>query len=245
MVALEQLTLQISVRYRDTFIDGTDVDKIRSRLPRLATFTFSIYTFYLHHANGYGPSTDDVQRTFAPQASVRCFVDYAPDGRSQCHIFSVPFAFDYLEGITNHFPDDRFMNVRELLVCDWAQPFEREFFERIAHSFPLLQSWIVLNKNEPQERAGWETLFPPVEYRHLVHLNIRGSHIAYVEHFLRHTRMNVPRLTNINIDYEKLALATENFTNDATRANCVKIEKVFFERATACSREFYLYFSSL
>jgi hypothetical protein len=94
--------------------------------------------------------------------------------------------FSFLHDITNYFPGGRFIHVRILFVIDTIGPFEHEFFERIAHSYPLLNSFTVFNQRE-QKRSrqclNHEQVCSVIEYPHLNKLDLHYAHIDYVEHF--------------------------------------------------------------
>jgi hypothetical protein len=127
-------------------------------------------------------------------------------------------------------------------------PFEHEFFERIARSFPLLNNITVFNQRK-QKRSrqclDHEQVASVVEYSHLTELDLRYAHIDYVEQFLINTRIYLPHLNVIRVQYQHLTIVTENFTNNATRLNCAKVKRVITEEAMVHSKDFYLYFPSL
>ena len=57
------------------------------------------------------------------------------------HVFSLPFMFEALQYIGNTFPSIIFSHVRRLTVRDEV-PFEHEFFNRIAWSFPFAETFM-------------------------------------------------------------------------------------------------------
>jgi hypothetical protein len=66
--------------------------------------------------------------------------------------------------------------------------------------------------------------------------------------FLRRmTNLNtyVPRLHTLEIQYEKLVIVTNNFTNDATRHNCSQLKQLIFNELVDYKQHFYLYFPFL
>ena len=228
MIKLEELTLNIINDERTTFIDGTQInDKILVHMPCLRKFTFHISTeVELHHLTHY-PSNEDIQRTFINigYEQVCCILNYIIDSVI-CHVFSLPFAFDYLAYIGNTFPPMDFSRVRELEVHDKIA-FKHEFFLRIARFFPLLKKLSVINfKSQSQMRdnsvSNNNELYSIVEYPNLISLCLRSSHIDYVEQFLNETKTHLPHLTKLVVDYDELRFVTKNFTRDATRRNCAK-----------------------
>jgi len=141
MIKLEDLALNILNEKRTTFIDGIQInDKILIHMPCLHKFTFHITTeVKLRHLNHY-PSSEDIQRTFITirYQQVSCTLTYTIN-RIICHVFSLPFAFDYLEYIGITFPPMDFSRVRKLEVHDKIA-FKHEFFIRISHFFLILKN---------------------------------------------------------------------------------------------------------
>ncbi|CAF1183127.1 unnamed protein product [Adineta steineri] len=136
MIKLQELTLNVINYERTTLIDGTQINNnILVHMPCLRQFTFHISTeVELHHITHH-LSNEDIQQTFTNigYQQVSCILYYMVDS-VMCHIFSLPFAFDYLGYIGNAFPPVHFSCVRELTVDDEI-PFEHEFFIRIARFF--------------------------------------------------------------------------------------------------------------
>jgi hypothetical protein len=127
MCNLEELTLNLEIHDRATFVDGTHLhNEILIHMPRLQTFTFHIITKIVSQ-NLVRLSNDDIHRTFinTGHEQVGCIVNYFDDRfpRCICHIFSLPFPFDRLDMISNQFPSMIFNNVTMLMVLD-CTPFE-------------------------------------------------------------------------------------------------------------------------
>ncbi|CAF1169275.1 unnamed protein product [Adineta steineri] len=210
MIKLKELTLNIINDERTTLIDGTQINnQILVHMPCLREFIFHISTeVELHHITHH-LSNEDIQQTFTNigYQQVCCILYYMVDS-VMCHIFSLPFAFDYLGYIGNAFPPVHFSCVRELTVDDEI-PFEHEFFIRIARFFPLLKKLHVFNL-EPQSQmkdnliSRNNELYSIVEYPHLISLNLQYSHIYYVEQFLNQSKTHLPQLTTLSVDYSKL-----------------------------------------
>ncbi|CAF3468616.1 unnamed protein product [Rotaria sp. Silwood1] len=118
MRKLEELTLNIINDERTTFIDGTQInDKILVHMPCLRKFIFHISVeVELHHLTHYS-SNEDIQRTFINigYQQVCCILNYSINSVI-CHVFSLPFAFDYLGDIGNTFPPIDFSRVRESIA---------------------------------------------------------------------------------------------------------------------------------
>ena len=249
MSALEQLTMSLYVENRTSFIDGLHLNnEIQSRMPNLSTFIFNIHTNNVHFSEDDRPSSDNIRRTFIQGTSFDCYVDYDWSGAGRCHIYSLPLPLTHFHGITNNFPGGQFIYVRTLCVIDTMCPFEHEFFQRISHSFPLLRSISVFNLLE-QKRSEQclddERVSSIVEYSHLTELDLEYAHSDYVEQFLVDTRISLPRLNVLRVQYEHLTMVTENFTNNAPRLNCAKVKRLITEVTMVHSKEVYSYFPSL
>ena len=249
MSALERLTLSLSIKDRTSFIDGLHLhNEIENQMPHLSTFVFNIFTHNVLFSETNRPSSDDICRTFPPGTSFDCYVDYNWDGQGRCHVYSLPLPLSHLHGITNHFPGGEFLHVRSLYVIDAMCPFEHEFFQRINRSFPLLRSLTVINlleQKRSQECLDAEQVSSIVEYPYLTELDLEDAHINYVEQFLIETRISLPRLDYLRVEYEHLTRVTENFTNNATRLNCAKVKRLITEVTMVHSKEVYSYFPSL
>jgi hypothetical protein len=251
MIKLEELTLDILNKERTTFIDGTQInDRILVHMPDLRNFTFHISTeVELHHLAHFS-SNEDIQRTFINigYQQVCCIQNYIV-GSVICHVFSLPFAFDYLGYIGNTFPPIDFSSVRKLVVHDKIT-FKHEFFIRIARFFPLLKKLSVFNFRPQSQMRGNSVssnneLYSIVEYPHLISLSLQLSHIDYVEQFLNETKTNLPHLNKLVVDYEELKIVTENFTRDITRRNCAKVKQLNIDKTIMHSKAVYEYFPLL
>ncbi|CAF2953724.1 unnamed protein product [Rotaria sp. Silwood2] len=230
---LEELTLYLTIDRRTTFIDGNHIyNEILIHMPQLHTFNFCFCTDIRINPLVNHLSKDDIQQTFTNikcQQQMECIVNYL-NLTGTCHIFSLPFMFDYLECIGNTFPSIIFNHVRRLWIHDEI-PFNHEFFIRIACSFPLLKELYVMN-DEPQSSI-LDTLNSNdnqlsstiIEYPYLISLDISNCHIDYIEEFLNNTKIRLPHLMKLTVNYDQLIIVTENFTRDVTRLNCTKVKK--------------------
>ncbi|CAM4986823.1 unnamed protein product, partial [Rotaria socialis] len=88
-------------------------------------------------------------------------------------------------------------------------------------------------------------LYSIVEYPYLISLCILVSHIDYVEQFLNETKTHLPHLTKLRVDYDQLAVVTNNFTRDTTRLNCAKVKQLIIEKTLVHSKDFNVYFPLL
>lgn len=257
MINLEELLLYISVCQRSTFIDGVHLkNEILIHMPRLQKFTFNIITFIERMNNEMNIQSDsDIRRTFVNwrYGQVGSYVIDKSNTEAQSHIYSLPYDISDMHGIGNSFPGGLFTNVRILYLVDDFLPFEHAFFLRIARSFPLITHLTVLNNQaaintESQHLDHTNKIATTVvEFLHLTSLTIHFQKIANVEQFLVDTKTCLPSLVHLTVSYKNLIIVTENFTRDATRLNCSKVETLKFTTniITAHSENFYVYFPCL
>jgi hypothetical protein len=64
----------------------------------------------------------------------------------------------------------------------------------------------------------------------LITLYLGTSHVDYGEQFLFFKNIRLLRLLEFTIQYETLAIITNNFANDATRLNCANLKNIDMER---------------
>jgi hypothetical protein len=218
-------------------------------MPVLRKFSFNIITETKFIDEINRQSNDDLRRTFLNEKfpQVACYIDYYRKRMAQSHIYSLPYTMDEMLQITSSFPGGLFPNVRYLLLTDFLHPFEHEFFDRITQAFPLLNYLSVFNalpqKYTRSDRSNQDTSVSSiVEFPYLTHLILVHQHIDYTEQFLVETNARLPRLIKLDISYEDLQSVTENFTRNATRQNCNKLERINFYKSIVHSKNFYLYF---
>ncbi|CAF3049153.1 unnamed protein product [Rotaria sp. Silwood2] len=232
MINLEQLTLYLTINMETAFIDGTHIyNEILVHMPQLHIFNFCICTEIDIDRLVDHLSKDDIQETFPNTIyqAMDCMIQYNYQD-AICHVFSLPFMFDYLGCIGNTFPSIIFNHVRRLTVCDEVA-FEHEFFNRIAWSFPLLKHLCVINFNSQSQisnklNSNDNQLNSIVKYSHLIWLRIDSVHIDYVEQFLNETKTHLPCLTKLSVYYNHLKIVTKNFTRYITRRNCIKVNEL-------------------
>jgi hypothetical protein len=234
MCNIEELTLYLCIEGRARFVDGTQLhNEILIHMARLHTFNFYIRTTaQIDHSVPY-LSNEDIQKSFTKVGyeQADCILRYSNSAPlTVCHIFSLPFAFDRLEMVSNKFPNVIFNNVTFLWVQD-SVPFNHKFFLRIAQSFPMLKSLRIVNF-EPQTsksaklKSENNQSYSVVEYPYITTLEIMYVHTDYIEQLLDATKTRLPRLTVLKIKYHQLKTVTENFTRDAMRLNCMNVQKL-------------------
>ncbi|CAF1485916.1 unnamed protein product [Rotaria sordida] len=195
------------------------------------------------------PPTEDIQRTFIDfgKNEVISYVDYFPEiQQGRCHIYSYPSVMLYYGDISNNFRGGLFKYVRVVSLYD-EHPFGHEFFLRIVQSFPFMQK-VCLNNNRSQNRKKSNESnnnnqnLPVIQYSSLSELVIIDVHDDYIEEFLFHTKAYLPYNIILHINHESLQRVTNNFTRDATRINCAKINKLNLSGELKCSNSLKEYF---
>ncbi|CAF4836448.1 unnamed protein product, partial [Rotaria sp. Silwood2] len=84
-----------------------------------------------------------------------------------------------------------------------------------------------------------------IEYPYLISLDISNCHIDYIEEFLNNTKIRLPHLMKLTVNYDQLIIVTENFTRDVTRLNCTKVKELNIYETIVHSKDFYVYFPLL
>jgi hypothetical protein len=250
MSQLKTLTLSFIVQNRSSFIDGNHLhENILSNMSHLRTFIFDIVTENVMINKESLPSSDDIHRTFIQKGYlVDCYIDYSRNKKARCHIYSLPYTMNRLNSISNNFPGGLFVNVRRLTIHDEIHSFEHDFFVHLSQSFPLLKILSLQNTNKQEKKRSNQHKQTSliVKYPHLTDLYFGCVHIDYVEQFLIDSNTCLPCLKKLYIEYEKLFIVTENFTNNATRTTCSKLKEIIFDEGSIVrSKEFYLYFPFL
>ena len=222
MSNLTELTLFLMVtRKESTYIDGTHLhDDVLSYMPRLTQFIFSISAIvYNVESQALLPSNDDVQCSFTQRGNQQIGSSVIP-GRSNiegdCHVYSIPYSFGDFCCLPSRFPGGKFDKVRRLTMHD-IHPFEHQLFEIIARDFPFLRTLHVMN-DKPQQNKN--SSLSCITFPHLSRLDLSDTHADYAEEFLFKKNIHLPHLSSLRIDYELLAIVTNNFADDVTRFNC-------------------------
>ncbi len=216
MINLEELNLYLSVRRSDsTYIDGIQLyDEILIYLTQLNKFTFSINTHVFNmHVTLELPSNEDIQRSFSGRRyqQVASYVhSKSMDAEGTCHVYSLPYQFEYFYYLNNCFQGGMFHKVRQLMMTDVVS-FEHKLFKLISEDLSFLQFLYVINTHPQRNKQHSSAL---ITFPHLTLLDIKWAHIDYAELFLLEKNIRVPRLLNLCIKYISLAEITNNFTNN-------------------------------
>ncbi|CAF1672233.1 unnamed protein product, partial [Adineta ricciae] len=226
MINLEDLSLLFTLcTTSSTFIDGTQLhNDILMYLMQLKRFTFSIRTSICDDARKFRlPSNEDIQRSFKGNLyyQVGSYVDTEslyPTG--SCHIYSLPYGFQYFPWLENRFPGGMFDKVRYLSMFGWSS-FQLILFKRISESFACINELHIHNRGPQIVNEHDLTL---IIFPHLMLLDLVYAHVDYAKQFLLHEKISVPSLTDLRITYESLVTVTDNFTNIVARSACSKIK---------------------
>ncbi|CAF1450628.1 unnamed protein product [Rotaria sp. Silwood1] len=226
MPNLEELGLYF-VNPIGPIIDGINLkENIFNYMPKLKKFEFDIHSLIRFNNQFNLPSNEDIQNTFKNVKSnqiISC-IDYFPKIHEfQCHIYSYPYTLNYYESITNNFPGGLFTCVHHISLFD-ERPFEHEFFLQIAKSFPFIKDLRLCNL-EPQNNNKQQQSI--IEYPHLIILDLRKIHVNYLEQFLNNTKMSLLNDIILHVNYNLLQRVTDNFTRNAARINCSKVQRLF------------------
>jgi hypothetical protein len=248
MSNLEELTLYLSVvKFHLPYVDGTHLsDEILIHMPRLNKFTFSIDTWCIHMDNNINyASNDKIQRSLIGKNICQQVGSYTHDNPMEddgrFHIYSRPYQFHVFPNLNNSFPGGIFQTVVCLGMTD-IFPFEHDFFKLISRCFPILRELTVYNLQQQQNKQHTSTSFT---FPHLTTLSVKDAHTDYAEQFLFNSKICVPNLLHLRIQYESLAMITNNFTNDTIRLNCAQLRSVSIDEPFVRPENFDLYFPQL
>jgi hypothetical protein len=137
MINLEELKLYLSVyRIDSTYIDGIQLyDQFLIYMTQLKKFTFNIKTeIFNRNVIVKLQSNEDIQRSFIGREyqQVSSYVHtISMNTEGECHIYSLPYEFDYFVDLNNSFQGGMFHKVRYLTMDDTI-PFEHKFFQLIS-----------------------------------------------------------------------------------------------------------------
>ncbi|CAF1575497.1 unnamed protein product [Adineta ricciae] len=200
---------------------------VHIKCSRVNQTTFSINTSIIKSRKRLLSSREDMKLSFirkeygpvglyieTPKLKWRTIIfhhlSYPDVFQSRCHIYSLPYHFYDFYFLNNAFPDGLFNNVRNLSMTE-NRPFVANLFKIISESFPLLVALDIFNlkSSELQQDPTICISFPYLEF-----LGVANAHLDYIRQFLIDKLCNLPRLTNLYIRYEPLALVTINFTKN-------------------------------
>lgn len=246
MSNLEELSLDLTILDRKTFIDGNNLNNIINDMTRLKIFTFNIHSNVYIKSQINLPSNEYIQNSFKEfqYKQLICYVDYFFETfNGQCRIYSYPYISNTYKNITNNFPGGLFQNVREISLFD-EHPFEHQFFIQIAQSFPLIKKLSLSNK-KPQKCKSIDDNNQQLivaKYPYLKDIELIQVHEDYIEQFLFNTKTYLPYNVKFFTDHQLLEKVTDNFRRDETRINCSKINYLYNDTICSIPIHFNKYF---
>ena len=229
MINLEKLKLYLCVfRLNVTYIDGIQLyDHFLISMKQLKKFTFNINTqVYNGNVLVELPTNEDIQRSFIGRRyeQVSSYVHtISTNTEGKCHIYSLPYDFEYFHDLDNSFQGGRFHKVRYLKMLDLI-PFEHQLFEIISQAFPFLEFLEISNMrsaNEKQNSSTWIT-FP-----YLISLDLYSAPVDCAKQFLFRKNAHLPRLLYLSIKCESLRCITNNLTIDSTHFNFGTLKRLY------------------
>jgi hypothetical protein len=246
MINLEELKLYLRVvRDDSTYIDGIQLyDQFLSHMTQLTRFTFDIRTEIVNkNVLIELPSNEDIQRSFqgrgyqqvASYVNINHFQLYG-----KCHIYSVPYDFEYFYDLDNFFQGGIFHKVRQLTMKDGIR-FGHKLFQRVSQDFPFLKYLSIINPHGMKNKQYPSTV---LTFPYLTYLDLEYAHIDYAKLFLLKRNVHLSCLFNLCIEYESMKKITKNFTKDAINFNFANLKSLDVRRLT-CPRKFHRYFPLL
>jgi hypothetical protein len=228
MINLEELKLYLLIEvFNLNYIDGIQLyNELLCHMNKLNKFTFNIQTLvYSCNTNINLSSNEDIQRSFIGKGIYKQIGSYININsnmiKSKCHIYSLPYQFEYLLEITNSFPGGMFHTVRYLVISD-IFPFEYKFFQLISHDIPFIEILHIRNVQPQKDKQNSSTEL--LKFPHLKLLDLELAHVDYAEQFLLKKITYLPNLFNLYIKYESLIMITNNFTIDTTYFNFSRVK---------------------
>jgi hypothetical protein len=249
MINLKELKLYLLIKIFDlNYIDGIQLyDELLCHMKKLNKFTFNIQTLaYRLNTKINLSSNEDIQRSFIRRGIYQQIGSYINNNssmvESKCHIYTLPYEFQYLLEINNSFPGGMFHTVRYLVIID-RHPFEHKFFQLISHDVPFVEILHIRNKQPQKYKQHSSTEL--ITFHHLKLLNLQLAHEDYAEQFLFKKITYLPHLLNLYIKYESLMMITNNFTIDTTHFNFSRVKDLHLDQSFLHSENFHQYFPLL
>ncbi|CAF1042299.1 unnamed protein product [Rotaria sordida] len=116
----------------------------------------------------------------------------------------------------------------------------------IVRSFPFMEELTVINRKPQNRKQSYELNNTNrnssiIAYSFLSELDLLNVHDDYIEEFLFNTKSYFQNIL-LRIECESLQRVTQNFTRDATRINCTKINELELSGEPLCSDSLQQYF---
>ncbi|CAF1462492.1 unnamed protein product [Adineta steineri] len=234
MINLEELKLYLLIKVCDlNYINGIQLyNELLCHMNKLNKFTFNIQTrVYRRNNNINLSSNEDIQRSFIGKGiypQINSYISIYSHTESKCHIYSLPYQFEYLLEINNSFPRGMFHTVRYLLIKD-IFPLKHKFFQIISYDIPFIEILHIRNDQPQEDKQNSSTEL--ITFPHLKLLNLELAHTDYAEQFLLKKITYLPRLLNLYIRYESLIMITNNFTIDTTYFNFSRVKALYLDES--------------
>ncbi|CAF1636461.1 unnamed protein product [Adineta ricciae] len=87
--------------------------------------------------------------------------------------------------------------------------------------------------------------YPIVTFNRLIDLDVRLTHITYIQQLLCNRYTHLPCFCKLHIYYEQLMLLTNNFTSDSNQFNCAQIKSLSINECCVRSENFSQFFPLL
>jgi len=247
MINLEKLQLCLRVvRWNLTYIDGNQLyDQFLYSMPKLKRFTFDIRTIVQNqNANIEFLSNEQIQRSFVGKFYQQVF-SYVNSNSSElvgeCHVYSIPYNFEYFFNVNNSFQGGRFEKVRQLRMKD-SIGFTYELFQRVTQDFPFLKYLRIMNACAMMNKSFGSVL---LTFPYLSYLDLDGAHDDYIVLFLLKKHTYLPCLSYLSIEEKPLKKITNNFNIDSIHFNFSKLKNLCIGESFVPSENFDVYFPML
>jgi hypothetical protein len=113
-----------------------------------------------------------------------------------------------------------FTNVRILAINDYVS-WDYYFFNKINQNFPFIEILMICNSSPQENKSQNFEQFPIVTFNRLLDLHISLSHVDYIQQLLFNRYTRLPRLYQLQIEYEQLITY---FTNNPIQLNCLQVQ---------------------
>jgi hypothetical protein len=247
MINLEKLQLCLQVvRLDSTYIDGNQLyDQFLYSMRKLKRFTFDIKTRVRNqNANIELSSNEQIRRSFEGKFYQRVFSHVNSNSSKlvgECHVYSLPYGFEYCSNVNSSFQGGRFEKVRQLRMTD-SIGFTYELFQRVAQDFPFLKYLCIMNMCAMMNKSRGSVL---LTFPYLTYLDLDGAHDDYIVLFLLKKHAYLPRLSYLSIEKKPLKRITNNFTIDSIHFNFNKLKTLNVGRSFVPPENFDVYFPIL
>ena len=237
MINLEKLSLSLVIDCERRFLDGNHLkaDVLR-HMSRLEDFVFNIRSIMPFRIDPVHLQTNEAIRltlTELTKHRVISSVDYfRNDGYAHCHIYTSPYSLIDYEYVSNNFPNELFVNVRDVSLYD-ERPFEHSFFLRLSKAFPSMRTLSVNNEvaqmdKQHQKSCNGNEPVPTIRYPSLRSLFLLRVHDDYVEQFFFTTKTFFSDNMHVSTHPSQLKRVTHDFMREETRINYSKVKSFHF-----------------